>query len=374
MLAPLVSSIFITAAMALPIPVANLGAKLDRTRKEKLIAEQHLIDSIKGEKTSQKKIANLKKLVQLQIAEKRLLENRHEELEHVILELMRRKTVLNEKVHARQSRLRDYLKDLARADRSVREVLNPLEKERFESPRRRMVALLADRGVRDIESLKADLMDAEQLDAKIQKEREELASLVQDLDEQSQVMKLNEKAEAELLKRHQADSLVQLEQYQHLKQAESEVEGLIAQFNARRELEVIESADSFEKMKGQLLLPVAGKMVASYGLSLDPLSQIKVFKKGIEIQSAPGAPVAAIYHGKVAFSGTLPRLGEVLIIDHGSHFFSLCGHLGSRVKREGDTVKAGEILGHVNDAAQPVYFEIRARNVPLNPLQWVRAS
>lgn len=372
------SAVYISqTSSAAKIPM-SLTQKLDRTRFERIKTEQSLIDAMKDEKNAKRRLANLRKLMTLQKAEKNLLETRHGELEKVISSLLGRKNILNEKIGKKQLLLRQHLKELSRANRESDSDAHPLHKERFESPRRRLVAQLADRSVRDIEGLKADWMDVETLDHKIQKEREELASLVQDLSERAEIMKLNQKIEGELLKKHHAESLVQLEQYQRLKEREAEVETLISQFNARQELEKMEETETlagdFGKMKGRLGLPVMGRLVAQYGQVWDAASQLKIFKKGVELQATPSSDVSAIYHGKVAFSGTLPTLGEVVIVDHGGHYFSLCAHLGERFKKEGEMVQIGERIGRVNDAGRPIYFEIRSRNVPLNPLQWVIPS
>jgi septal ring factor EnvC (AmiA/AmiB activator) len=125
-------------------------------------------------------------------------------------------------------------------------------------------------------------------------------------------------------------------------------------------------------LKGHLQLPVAGgKILTSYGRAFDSKSGLYVFKKGVEIQADKKQTVRAIYGGKIAYSGELPDYGKVEIIDHGDHFYSLCAHLGDSIKKTGDSVAAGDAIGVTDDLGTPVYFEIRARNVAVNPLQWV---
>jgi septal ring factor EnvC (AmiA/AmiB activator) len=58
-------------------------------------------------------------------------------------------------------------------------------------------------------------------------------------------------------------------------------------------------------------------------------------------------------------------------LDHGSHFYSLFAHLGAISKKTSDTVSSGEMIGITADINTPLYFEIRSRNVAVNPLQWV---
>ena len=373
-----VAVLFSIQAIAMPLPPANLTQKLSTTRIERLKVEQNLLDSLKDEKYAKSRLSHVRKLIALQRAEKSFLEMRHQELESVIANFVIKKSALQTKIQKKQISLRSHLKDLMHSGKDTQAEQNPLEKERYESAKTRIVSKLADRAVRDIESLKVDWQDAEALDQKIQKEREELATLLQDFQEQEQTLKLNQKMEAEMIKRHHLQSAQALATYKRLKEREIEVEQLLSQFNAHEELTKVEEelvVTDFARMKGKLALPVNGKLASEYGQGWDDSLQLNVFKKGVEIQvGSDSKDVRAIYSGKVAFSGTLQNLGQVVIIDHGGHYFSLCGRLGGLAKKPGDTVGPGDIIGKTGTMGQSLYFEIRSRNVPLNPLQWVTPS
>jgi septal ring factor EnvC (AmiA/AmiB activator) len=112
-------------------------------------------------------------------------------------------------------------------------------------------------------------------------------------------------------------------------------------------------------------------VISSFGRSFDPKSRLYIFKKGIEIASAKSAGVRAVSAGKLAYSGELPEYGRVAIVDHGEHFYSICAHLGELKKKAGESVAAGDLIGLTDESGTPVYFEIRARNVAVNPLQWI---
>ena len=98
---------------------------------------------------------------------------------------------------------------------------------------------------------------------------------------------------------------------------------------------------------------------------------IYIFKKGVEISFAKKQPVHAVAGGRVVYSGVLPSYGNVAIVDHGGHYYSLCAHLGELKRKVGDVVTEGDELGWSGEVGQPLYFEIRARNVAVNPLQWL---
>jgi septal ring factor EnvC (AmiA/AmiB activator) len=112
-------------------------------------------------------------------------------------------------------------------------------------------------------------------------------------------------------------------------------------------------------------------VVSNFGRTFDPKSGLYIFKKGVDIEIGDHQEVRAISSGKVAYAGELPNYGQVVILDHGEHFYSLCAHLGVISKKTSESVSAGEKIGLTGDSRTPLYFEIRARNVAVNPLQWV---
>lgn len=379
--------ILVSVSLAVPASAALTPAlQLTQIRKRVDGLEQELVD---GLHTSAKAGSNIKKiqaLLKLQKEERALGLKRQAELESTVQELQSRKTALDAKIVEQRALIRRALTAVERS-LDVETSQNP-QKEKWEAPRRKVLAALVDRGVKEIEALKIDLDDAGKLEEKIAEEKQQLAYMLHDLEEQDSVLKLNQQLQADIVKKHHEERLAQLENYGKLKAAEGQVESLIKNFNARVELEKAteterraskvayeqkQIADSvFNRLKGKLQLPVmGGKILTRYGRAFDSRSGLYVFKKGVEIESAKKQTVNAIYEGKVAYSGELPDYGRVTIIDHGDHFYSICAHLGALLKKAGDKVLVGEPIARTDDSGTPVYFEIRSRNVAVNPLQWI---
>jgi septal ring factor EnvC (AmiA/AmiB activator) len=128
----------------------------------------------------------------------------------------------------------------------------------------------------------------------------------------------------------------------------------------------------FELSKGKLLLPVKGKIVKGSGHA--GLGQNG--SKGIFIEGPVGGEVKAVYPGRVDFSGHIKGYGEMVIINHGSRYFTISARLSKRSKGEGEMVKRGEVvglLGPSDGASQPkLYFEIRKGDVLVDPLKWLK--
>jgi septal ring factor EnvC (AmiA/AmiB activator) len=360
---------------------ARLSEKLVSLRGNVLSLQQSLIDGLKEQKAAKENLKKIKKLLALQHEERELGRKRIQELETTIGELESRRGVIRERIASQKKIIRLSLIELHRSLSEDPKTLRLPENEVIEAPRRKVLSNMVDRSLREIETLKADSEDVDHLQARIQEEEQQLTYLFQDLKEQESVLELNRQLQVDILKKKHAERLSQLDNYRALKSAEAQVEKLISDFNARIELEqnvenerVISKAmmqGAFARLKGSLPLPVPGKIASQFGRSFDSQSNLQVFKKGIEIAASKKSEVRAISAGKIAYAGVLPNYGTIAIVDHGDHFYSLCGHLGTVSRQVGDCVKAGDVIGMSDDAGTPVYFEIRARNIPVNPLQWV---
>lgn len=377
-----------------------LAGRLEQIHGQVMGLEDRLIGNLRSQKQAQNNLKYIQSLLKLQKEERILGKKRILELESTLGELESRRTEIKEKLQIHRKSIRRLLIAIAKASHvegvesiagkslSRFDLLPLAEQEKLEAPRRKVLANLVARGLKEMEVMKIDLADAENLESRIQDEKQQLAFLFQDLDEREGVLRLNQQLQVDLLRKNQEDRIVQLENYRKLKSAELQVQQLINAFNARKELEratederqatVSSESNSasrygaFYLLKGKLPLPIlGGKVLTSFGKTFDPHSRLYIFKKGIDIATQKNEPVRAISSGKVAFSGELPNYGRVTIVDHGDHFYSLCAHLGSLGKKVGDSVVAGEVLGSTDDLGTPVYFEIRARNVAVNPLQWI---
>lgn len=130
---------------------------------------------------------------------------------------------------------------------------------------------------------------------------------------------------------------------------------------------------SFKQLRGKLSWPSRGRLGNRFG------SNRKVGKlkwQGVMIKAPEGTDVIAISHGRVAFSDWLRGFGLLLIIDHGDGYMSLYGGNQSLYKEVGDWVEAGEVIASVGNSGgnqdTALYFEIRHKGKPTNPLKWCR--
>ncbi len=128
---------------------------------------------------------------------------------------------------------------------------------------------------------------------------------------------------------------------------------------------------SFASLKGRLRLPIAGELVGRFG---SPRPESGFSAKGVFIRARAGQEVRAIAAGRVVFAEWLRGFGNLVIVDHGDGYMSLYGNNDALSRRPGDEVRAGDALAAVGASAgqedSGLYFELRHRGRPIDPLSW----
>ena len=138
-------------------------------------------------------------------------------------------------------------------------------------------------------------------------------------------------------------------------------------------------ADSdFAQLRGKLVLPVHGEVVARFGSPRPTEAQVDAPTwKGVLIRAAPGAEVHAVAAGRVVFADWLRGFGNLLVIDHGDGFLSVYGNNESLLADVGARVGAGDPVATVGSsggvAEAGLYFELRFKGRPIDPLRWAQA-
>jgi murein hydrolase activator len=132
----------------------------------------------------------------------------------------------------------------------------------------------------------------------------------------------------------------------------------------------------FEALKGLLMMPVKGKIVSFFGPHRNRKLHVTNFQSGINIKADRGEPIRAVYSGKTLFSAWLKGFGNMIIIDHGDHYYTVYAHLEEQFKSKGDPVETGEVIATVGDTGSmdgtELHFEIRHHGKPMNPLGWIK--
>ena len=138
--------------------------------------------------------------------------------------------------------------------------------------------------------------------------------------------------------------------------------------------EAFEASVAFANLRGDLPQPVEGSLALGFGEHLHPRFHTKTMQSGLLITAAGGARVAAVADGKVVFADYYQSYGPMVILDHGSGWFTLYMHLLGLGVAKGQVLKAGEALGAVGDTVDGprLGFEIRHQAQPQDPQKWLK--
>ena len=132
-----------------------------------------------------------------------------------------------------------------------------------------------------------------------------------------------------------------------------------------------ELKSDFSTLKGKLPWPVRGRLAQKFG---SPRSEGTW--DGVLIDASEGMEIKAVTRGKVVYAEWLRGYGLLTIIDHGQGYMTLYAFNQSLYKRMGDSVEAGDVIASVGQSGgrsqAGLYFGIRKKGVPIDPLEWCR--
>lgn len=137
------------------------------------------------------------------------------------------------------------------------------------------------------------------------------------------------------------------------------------------------SLDGKSMRKTFLRTPVEFSRISSrfsLGRKHPILNRIRAHK-GVDYAAATGTPIRATGDGKIIYRGKKGGYGNAIIIQHGSKYSTLYGHM-SKFRgglKTGSRVKQGEIIGYVGSsglATGPhLHYEFRVNGVHRDPLR-----
>jgi len=132
----------------------------------------------------------------------------------------------------------------------------------------------------------------------------------------------------------------------------------------------------FPGWKGRLHWPLKGTVKSTVGRKIDAKYNTETFESGIFISGSAGEPVTNAADGEVAHAGRRRGLGNVVVVGHGSGYFSIFAHLGEVSVITGQVLRAGDQVG-TTGASHPRYgagvlFELRHEKEILDPLEWLK--
>ena len=286
----------------------------------------------------------------------------------------------------------DYLKlvlsqkdprDIEKTEAELREALKKRSDESRELQK------LQDRRRSDIKKLseiKERKKAAEKsLSESLKEERSEIARLEEDerqiqgyLVKLEEERKAKEKAEKERLEKLKAEQertarlkaeeerKRKAEEAGRKKREEQEKAERLAAEQQRKEAEQAAAEKAREIRRHSLSWPSTGQVLNKFGSIRSGQVRWKglLFSTGNNLVKAAGS-------GTVVMVTSMKRLGTVIIVEHGGGFISIyCNNLNS-LKKQGDHVEQGELIGYTG-SSQGLYFELRKDGESVSPAEYLR--
>lgn len=242
-----------------------------------------------------------------------------------------------------------------------------------ESKNLSLLAQYQDKILRDYLETFNQLKAAEE---KLERKTEETSLLIQKARQKKRELDVQEKENKALIRKIEINKKVYLEAIQEREQRAEQLRILMEKIIKEEIIFPFPFVPLYEK-KGELPWPVQGDIVTTFGLKKHPKFNTKTRSNGIEIApSKKDEIVKAIHSGKVAFADYFKGYGNLIIIDHGLTYYSLYGHCSDFLVEKGDLVNTEQAIAIVGDFGSlkgiTLYFEIRNKTKPLDPLQWLR--
>ena len=139
--------------------------------------------------------------------------------------------------------------------------------------------------------------------------------------------------------------------------------------------EPLKAAPATSPVLTPVKLSSAGWAWPARGAVIGKFSSNGSLNKGIDIAGELGQPVLAAQDGTVVYAGSgLRGYGELVIIKHSDIYVSAYGHNRSLLVREGQKVKAGQVIADMGSTGADrvkLHFEIRRQGKPVDPLQYL---
>ena len=128
--------------------------------------------------------------------------------------------------------------------------------------------------------------------------------------------------------------------------------------------------DSISAARGKLTYPVIGAVTGKYDGHVSKGQR----RRGLTIETQPGAQVVSPFNGQIVFSGPFRRYGHLLIIEHGEGYHSLLAGMALVEGTVGQWLLAGEPVGLMarSQTGKPsLYMELRRNGQAVNPNPWL---
>jgi septal ring factor EnvC (AmiA/AmiB activator) len=373
--------LFFILAYPLPTNAAVSKKKLSERKlteiKKKLKTKKALVkDALKKEKSVLSRIQNIDKNIRQKTKELKGFDKQISQTKTKILSLSKDINALSIKLSKRKSYLKNRLKTLYKQQYGGYALLLFTAKDYQDLIRKsKFISLVAYHDSRVISKYRNEINA-------INLKKENLKLLYEKIETNKKNAKLKKKAlqtdrrrKDKLLLTIRSKRSSYEKAIRELEDSSRKLQDMIKKL-AKKKVPKSIVGKGFRAWKGRLPWPVSGRVVVPYGKYTDPKFKITVLRNGIEIKSAIGAKPKAVAGGRVVYADWFKGYGLLLIINHSNGYHSLYGNLTEIFHKTGDIINKGTTVGKIGKSSflniPTLYFEIRHKGKPVNPMKWLK--
>lgn len=236
--------------------------------------------------------------------------------------------------------------------------------------RRRQLKLVYQADRKILAALKAQADDLIRRRRNIERQKNEIALLTQQLEAQKSEFEAQAQTQETLINRLQQDRAALEEAEEQLEKESNSLTFLI-----RQRLAAASRSGIIIRGTGQFSFPVDGSVTSSFGYRVHPILGYRRFHAGIDFGVGYGTVIRAADSGTVIFAGWYGGYGRAVIIDHGNNLTSLYAHTSAVYVREGEGVQRGQAIAAVGSTGLStgphLHFEVRQNGEPVNPANFL---
>jgi murein hydrolase activator len=237
------------------------------------------------------------------------------------------------------------------------------------------ITYLAKDDSRKVQSYRVSLVELEQTRVRLEQERRNLAQLKTDLQMAYESLSASRSEKLKLLTSIRDEKSVQLAALTDLRMAATQLQQFFA--GVRPVPPPTVQGPSLSQMRGRLDWPVIGRVVRNYGVYRHPRFGTTTMSNGVEIAATEGSDVRAVFTGHVVFAEWFKGYGQSVILSHSDGYYTLYAHNSELLVQRGESVERSQISARVGstgvlDGVSKLYFEVRKKDQPVNPLEWLR--
>ncbi|MDD2463396.1 MAG: peptidoglycan DD-metalloendopeptidase family protein [Desulfobulbus sp.] len=204
-------------------------------------------------------------------------------------------------------------------------------------------------------------------------EKTMLEKFLADADQENEALQKTANEKNDLLQRVQAQKGLYQLALKEMRRAERE---LAASIQSNERPNPTHPRGTFLENKGQLPPPLWGKVIRRFQQQDEDGDT--TFTNGVTIKAPAQSEVYSIFSGTILFAGPMRGYGNMIIVDHHQHYYSVSARLDQLRVRAGENIAQGQIIGTTDEGSNrpggEFYFEIRRDAVAEDPLNWLSSG